>query len=120
MKTLSLTLLFAVLLCFTVTGGEYTKKSWTLIHKEAGIEFYTTSILNHVDQHSKSLLKIKNTNAYETRLQFATIIPCAENQDIKENENVFIGASSMAMFTYQHCDENDQAALQISQVSISK
>ena len=117
MKAFGIMLFFCVLLLQPAIAGE-NKSEWRLIHKEGNIEFYSRAMMTDSGKNAQALLKIKNKSAKEVRVQFDTVMLCADDSNNKQHENVLLSNMGMAMFTYKLCDTN--SAIEIKQVMVSK
>ena len=60
MKTLNFTLgLLLMGYCLLIYAGGEGKRSWNLQFEQDGVEFYTSSMMEHVAENAKTLVKIK-------------------------------------------------------------
>lgn len=117
MRTALFTLLLLFFcLCLYATGG--SPKNWKLIHKQDGVEFYSTSVTADLSQQTKTIIKIKNTNTFDTRLKFSTIISCGS--DVASKENIVVHGQDMVMFTYKSCSDTSVPNMSIEGLSITK
>ena len=104
MKTIIIVL--ASLLSLSAFGQQSEQEDWKLLESRDGVEFYVMQVASRISNTSNTILKIKNTNAYEVEVNYSPEFTCNGTKLPQEVESFFLKAmDESAMKTYKICPD---------------
>jgi len=112
---LMITLLTAAGFAWQDNGGE---DDWQLLEAREGVEFYVMNVKSRISPVTSTIIKIRNTNAFQVSVSYRPSFTCQEQTIEKEPESYFLESlDESAMQTYKICEATEpQVAIKEIQV----